>query len=348
MTVPYYQMKRAILFFATVVLSAFVVELPANADPTQPKPAVIYTTSDWEHGTRIVWQEFQSQTTHIVRKLVWLGGFLPSPDGQWIVIWDEIPRRDQQGPAKAWEAVRLRDAKVVSLGIAEGSGDLLPYWISATSLRLEAKHARVAFSTMTEKLSGPLSQPMKIAGESEETWWKQQLELSLSYAWNYYPSQTRIFLKMYDKLDAEMNIGEYESERGRNRERKEFMLLRCLGIPGMTQQNYGRVKSGLSQVPRVAVSPDSRLIACSYIYNSNGVPDKGFYRADAQLMVFDVSSGKRIWRATIPSQDWKRVAPPPDYNQWPTLAVYCTAIPRPSMEPRWAILLIYSPGGDRC
>ena len=316
-------MKRALLFFglATVPLLS-----SGRGRPAAKQPAVIYLTYA-HNGIKIAWQPLSSQHVQIIGKLDTQGplpdsfGFLPSPDGNWLIAWmADFRVQDKYGMASTlWKLLRIRDGKARVLGHSSpGYASLLPYWIDDRHVVLEGANA--TSEVTTGKLSRSLPRRKEYANYDDQV--RTDTSRLLSYCRKHYPTERKVILSSYAKLDGDLGISEYA--RRNPREQKEYLLLRCLGIPGLEvieQTDVNWTHPRVVQVPRASVSPSGKFIACAYVFNLVPVKNfRGFYHADARLAVFDAALGKRLCQLTIASRPWRSKGfsvyiPPPPFTE---------------------------------
>ena len=315
-------MKRllgALLFlpFATALLATIVFSDAPLDDKAQcrlsgEEPIVIYVSyASGGPGLKIVWQGITSGEYRTTGVLQAQGpppdscGLLPSPDGRWLVAWTADWAAAKTGSAPTlWNMIRVSDGKTLPLGHGSGVGGnarMLPYWIDNERVVLEGDGADSIFDVRTEKLSRPLPRD-KDYGDDYERRMAVETARLLAYCRGHYPAELKALGLALEKIGKQLGLEDYL--RGDPRTPPEYLLLRCLGIPGLYElSRYGDASVSRIdgfRVPHVAVSPDATRVAVAFVHN------RALSRVDARLDVFDVASGRRLWGASIPATPWRQ------------------------------------------
>jgi hypothetical protein len=269
------------------------------------KPTVVYITFVDGYG-QITWCDFASEKTHYISTVEAQGmlgdthGFLPSPDGKWLITWkaDREAMKDGWCPI-LWQAVRVQDGKSVPLGhVPPLEADLLPAWLDNEHAALEGDTARVIFDVKTQQLSGHLPQVEPYHEDQYDTWRKMRIARVVAYLHEHYPQQTQAWLRFARQHNNELAAGGFVADPN---EPVETLLFRKNGLTslGIIANRDRYTETGYAGMPAsAAVSPDGKLIACAGAFHYRNV-GYSFYQADARLGVFAADSGKLIWSTSI-------------------------------------------------
>jgi hypothetical protein len=235
-------------------------------------------------------------------------GFLPSPDGQWLMVWEPDPSATKEGRTPTqWLVIRVRDGKSWQLGQTDTPSLLLPRWTDATHVVLEGDTTSATFDTKKQKLLTPLP---RWQGPDEGR--RARTEKRLLVFCRRDKVGTQAFLKAWPTVEKELQVNDLSPNPT---EPKEFVLLRNFGIPGMgiiRQQDHSAIMRGMNRLPRVVMNPDGTRLAASFVTNIQ--TGNVWQWADACLDVFDIASGKSLWHTIIPARDWQRPANDPNID----------------------------------
>ncbi len=241
----------------TYVISA--KEADAGPRLPAPMPAIVFARRG-ESSTEVVWQQIGgAERVLYVTSNPWADmpnelGFLPSPAGRWLVVWEVRPQGG--GSARLWSVVRVADGDAVELGnIAEGRLSpywLLPYWADEGHLVLETTGESITFDTETRRLSGVLDQ---LRGP-EPGWLANGAQKHLvSYCVRHYASEMTLLRSALARISKDLDIQGYYQEHP---EPVEYLLLRALGLP--TPPSPG-LEGRLFQPLELTCSPDGNDVA---------------------------------------------------------------------------------------
>jgi len=237
-------------------------------------------------------------------------GFLPSPDGRWVCVWETFYGEQGLGtePLKtAWTAVQLRSGRKLDIGSQPGIVGYLPYWSDSQTLLLEKGATTVAFNAATGRVTPHLQTERGVPGFSGERDVDAESEPAADWRSQYlrrhFDREWEALLQAEHSFPDELGIAPYLSARAYPQpDTTVDVLLRPMGIVGLW--GYRRRKL---MWPTVAVSPDCRFIARAAVLRSGEVVtlarrhqlgDTSTF--EARLDVYELSSGRRLWGIAIP------------------------------------------------
>lgn len=309
------------------VAIAWVVTRPAmrpHTDRPNSGPAVLYARAMADR-VEIMWEllgsgkartVYRSATSRFVRRIPDEIGFLPSPDGRWMVLW-ETERDDETGlPVRAqWLVARLPDGKLYRLGETRRDANLLPAWEAGPVLVIMGRTGDFRWDPSTGRPRGRLPGPPANARLRE-------------YCQRYYPLGTA------DLPDAWANVFTPSDTPYYKRQPIEHVLLRSTGIPGMGELRVlGRQVYGF---PYAAYSPDGSQFAFAHRGESTALSaaDLNLRRPEgARIQIRRIPSRELLWLMDVPAvyrpsreTPWVRYNPPVE-GPWTYSAV---------RDPRWS------------
>ncbi|NIM06826.1 MAG: hypothetical protein GTO55_09820 [Armatimonadetes bacterium] len=296
-----------------------------------PIPAGIVYAHYTEQGTEILWRKpmaldevvlYASSSWGIIPDEL---GYLPSPDGKWLLVWDteeSYSHQDGDQSTTRWLVIRLTDGKQLEIGKVPGKAWLLPYWQDSGHIALMGEiEEKTVFDVETEQLCRPLPQGGR--RESDAAASKASENRLVSYCQDYHPKDWKYLQLAISGLEKQLELSDYYSHLFVAKEPREYLILRTLGIPscGLLQPQCG---GRHFKAPRVAFSPDYSVIARSYAWQSEpakqrsgSVAREKAIGSGVHLEIFEVGSGKRVWSIGFASKPrvlpkgWPFINPPP-------------------------------------
>ena len=237
-------------------------------------------------------------------------GFLPSPDGRWVCVWETSYGEQGLGtePLKtAWTAVQLRSGRKLDIGSQPGIVGYLPYWSDSQTLLLEKGATTVAFNAATGRVTPHLQTERGVPGFSGERDVDAESEPAADWRSQYlrrhFDREWEALLQAEQSFPEELGISPYLSVRAYPEpDTAVDVLLRPMGIVGL----WGYRRRKLIW-PTLAVSPDGRFIARAAVLRSGEVVTLARRHQlghtstfEARLDVYELSSGRRLWGIAIP------------------------------------------------
>ena len=234
-------------------------------------------------------------------------GWLPSPDGRWLYVWDVL--RDKHGARATTRLllVRMADATIVPIGELKGEERVLPTWADAENLRLESPKDSAFYSVKERQLSGPLPRwappaptpPRSISAKDDRVWREALTRL----CGERYPRERECVRDALRELGDKLDLGIYLKEHpslsfSPMPDSMEYFFLRSLGtvvIPDPAKRLY----------PTVVCSPEGSLLAACYLstlpLEQKGEHEKWqpAWQVHANVSVFDLRSKDLVWGTTM-------------------------------------------------
>jgi hypothetical protein len=294
-------------------------------EPSSEHFAVLYTTEQLIPGAarhyrrEILWQRgvsaqtarvvYRSQDSIFAHSIPDMMGFLPSPDGRLMHVWETVLDRHMVPVRTEWWVVGLPDARRELIGQVAGAAGVLPYWESGDRLLLERGATSAVVDTRGRQLrvSQALSRVAGPGGDTREVdagWSPKVRTWTTEYLRRHYRSQLACLKRALSRGRPDLGIERYLVARGSPpADTAEDFLLRPLGIV-----NTDPTMAAKMNWPEVSFSPDRGFIACAMVTVTNktsqdrsedGRP-RYYWGAQARLDVYDVASGRRIWEKTAP------------------------------------------------
>jgi hypothetical protein len=240
-------------------------------------------------------------------------GFLPSPDGRWLHVWETIMGGQDNSPLTTqWFAVELLTGRRLQIGEQPGRVGFLPYWLDDHRLLLERGDQSTIFDVRDGRLTRPLP-VMPAVPESPGRWRERYIDSkwpgdTLAVSWRvayiqrHYASDLERLSYALAKLESELAVSPYLHLREYPcADLPEDLLLRPMGVVLLSGP------SGKGDWPSVALSPDGRYLARAAVLPIGVAPAGRAGSASSQMRtfrarvdVFDLSSGERVWAAIIP------------------------------------------------
>jgi len=272
---------------------------------------VLYTSKNPSSGAhRPEWLRWHSDVPDEV-------GMLPSPDGEWLLVWSQLFRSGQHNTSHAteWVAVRLSDGELVRLTEMQGERQwVLPRWMDNTHVALEGPRATTCFDLNTDTPTRPDAH-IQHDYPDQKAWDEAQSRL-LSHSRSHYALDLRRCLSAVERLTSELKLSEDASYSPS--EPIEYAYLRPLGIPGLHE-----LRRYFAPALAISSSPDGAMLARAdqgvtrrlRIPPTNGYPQE-IDAAGARLEVFEVASGRRLWGVELAPKP-RRVTTPPNVEEFP-------------------------------
>lgn len=219
-------------------------------------------------------------------------GFLPSPDGGWLLVWDTQYDLESGLPdVTRWALVSLWERRTVDLGESRGEAAFLPRWEDHQHVRLIGDESAAVFDVAAGRQAGGL--PMQImAGHSEEA--------LLEYSRRYHAQDKECLSCALTRLEAESKALASVSVR---MEPDGYIVLRSSGIPGLDKLRPLRPPWAR---PSAACSPDGSLVACAgwwqYLPSPRDIADGapvGDIAFGGGLGIVEVASGTLVWHLEV-------------------------------------------------
>ncbi len=234
-------------------------------------------------------------------------GYLPSPDGRWLHIWETVELNPNRVKTQ-WVVVEVSGARRLRIGESPGMVGLLPRWLDDHRLRLERGDKSAVFDVHTGKISNPLPRPQTLPERPE--YGEREIDSSQaaaaawrrSYVQRYYARDETLLKGMQKEHEGELAISPYlRPGKWPGPDTLESLLLRPLGIV-----NLSGYMSGKAVWPCVAISPDAKLLARTTFAvtgrkERTDLGGRAFlgYAFDARLDVYAVPSGERLWGKVV-------------------------------------------------
>jgi hypothetical protein len=224
-------------------------------------------------------------------------GFIPSPSGEYLLVWDtRFDSRTGLPAASRWLIVGMLDASTTKLGETNGEPCLLPYWADDRHVLFEGEGEEVGiFDVEGRKALQPLPQ-LGVPADTEAGQERARVRL-IQYSQRHYPEMMGGILSALTKLEKCLGLRDHFRQFS---EPPEYMFLRSLGIPGLHELRP-KIMGGAVwlRLPSVICSPDTKLLACADVWKGSlsQTPSAG-----ARIEVFKVTSGSKIWSTKVPSK----------------------------------------------
>jgi hypothetical protein len=201
-------------------------------------------------------------------------GYLPSPDGQWLLVWETPAKEDgTYGDRTWWRLVSVPRGEVTDIDQTPGPPWLLPYWQDARHLLFQGEVAlndAAASSAVYDLDSRQLSRPLSALREATPQYsrsirdWLDRTRLTL-YAQQHYLSELAALGRTLWAVPGEATrLSAYLWDLP-HADPPEYLLLRNLGLPLGTEMSLARGGYSDAFAPRVAPAPDGTTAAVSVI-----------------------------------------------------------------------------------
>jgi len=282
-----------ILGFGSIIVGWAGADQCASAQTTEDM--LIYARASTQ-GVEIVLQDMSSGTSRVVYASALPGGipddlgYLPSLDGQWLVVWDCSPRR-QSPPVTRWLLVHTPDATVRELGEMDGFPELLPYWRDDQHVVLEGHGGPVMFYVNAKAYKWPFRQ-----NPGPKAYEEFRARLA-GFGKRYYSADRTVLFHALKALGRELGLAEYLNRN--SSEPREYLFLRSIGIPGQRQLRDPIMSPRFA---KMAISPDRKLVARAYAREPErvSVPRGDSKSVEISLLgsrldVFRIRSRELLW-----------------------------------------------------
>jgi hypothetical protein len=283
-------------------------------------------------------------------------GYLPSPDGQWLLVWDTPRRGTEDGGYRTWwRLVSVARGGTVELGETEGYPWLLPYWQDADHLLLqgevvlsEAEGSSAAYDVKEGRLSRPLAALRFVESQNDSPLRPSMDRTRLTaYAQQHYRRELAVlYHSLWAVPGAATHLWVYTGPSWPHiDEPTEYLLLRNLGLPSWPDMSVGLGAPYLRYTfyPRVAPAPDGTKAAVSVVrdgpYRVASGPDKGRERRArvACLDLYSLPATARFGTArTLRRADWSRGQVTPDRLVIPPPSLVNGWLQPMFVDPRWS------------
>jgi hypothetical protein len=254
-------------------------------------------------------------------------GFLPSPSGRLLLVWEESSRTDRYGlPMEArWTVVTLADGNAVRLATTHGRIALLPHWLSDTELVLMGEGG--AETRIAVGAPGPLALPpiSRDGGQKARD----------EYRRRYCQTEHDELLSALQKSEDELGLRGFHELMDERRWQWAVsdMVLWPLGMPRLdTLWIYGYRR------PQASFSPDGTLLALADAWTEapavevwHGDEKVTIHTSGARLVVYRAATGQRVWAQMTPPKPRRLPENGPRVN--PSPMPWVTA---PYRDPRWS------------
>jgi len=243
-------------------------------------------------------------------------GFLPSPGGRWLHVWETVVGPEHGAQKTRWFVIELATGRHISVGEQPGRTGLLPYWLDDDRLCLEKGRESAVFNARTGELTGPLPTVLaSIERPDQGERYIDSLQPRDAYAFEWrrvyverhYATEMKGLRSSLDRLGTAWGVTPYRTAKWPDAESPETFLLRPLGVVRL----YGW-RSLKTNWPSVAVSPLGDLIARSAMVRPGMIHSsapasseraapgnpRGVFRA--RLDVYDLPLGNWVWGTEIP------------------------------------------------
>jgi hypothetical protein len=232
-------------------------------------------------------------------------GFLPSPDGHWLLIWVTPWDEHFAQSGTRWLVVNTRNGRSSQIARASGEGGYLPYWLDARRVALEKGDKRLVFDVLTRARVGALP-PAYIDRYGPTRDIDSQHAVPIRWRHDYlarhYAPELQCLRSALRSLEAQLQVADYLLwGRGYEPDTPEDLLLRPLRVVDRTGYNAGK-----SAWPSIACSPDGKRIARAVVLPGRRIGVGGAAIAAgavARIDVFALPSGERLWGEAI---NWQR------------------------------------------
>ena len=286
---------------------------------------------------RVVYESLQERSWAILDDLGWL----PSPDGRWLYVWD-APHDEYGLPvSRQLVLVGLPRGAVVPVGQLGGDERVLPYWQDSVQLVLATPAHETTFDVERRTLTEPLPRwapPIGLPGDEESA---RELQVALvDYCSRRYGDNRSCLLLALEGLESELGVMQYL--RGRHGwdhcppwepDVPEYFFLRSIGVLPLDGYRGER-----AFFPTVVCSPDGRLVARAGVAKiplrrqSESGDWESVFDIEARVDVFDVASRKGVWATAVEQRGGPRKLSHPDEPLW-----YWPEYPRPYFRDlRWS------------
>jgi hypothetical protein len=291
------------LVLSLAVLACGLALRPCPAAEAPRADAVVYLR-EGASSTEVVWQRLGADHASVLySSTVGSPGFpgplmmLPSPDGRWVLVWYQ--QRAGGRAETRWIIVRTSDASVWELGVTPqrpGADrcDVLPAWIEEGRLALARGGRTLTANPRTRRLSTPWEQWAALPEGTKSA--EEDQRALMQFVGRRFPGALRA-------LEASLKgLGDRVAAEARTPP-LAYLVLRAKGLPCPPPMG---LEGGQAWPLEVSVSPDGSLVARADIWKegravaASGVEAEGA-GVGAQLDVFSVSTGERLWYARIAS-----------------------------------------------
>lgn len=237
-------------------------------------------------------------------------GFLPSPDGRWLLVWETaVDRRTALPVSTTWRAIELPSGRQLRIGEQPGLQGVLPYWLDEHRLSLEKRKERAILDVRTGQLTGQLPGPAQeprfflrdIDGYADGP--KEGAEWRREYLRRHFQRELDSASAALASVGSQLALDPclHPSEL-LGSDSVEDMLLRAKGII----PSPSAVPGIRWRWPELAISPSGDLLARAAVLAVGTVADDDVdtapagseYVFRAHLDVYRLPSGKRLggWR----------------------------------------------------
>jgi hypothetical protein len=231
-------------------------------------------------------------------------GFLPSPGGRWLLVWETIRGAEEGSQKTLWFVVELATGRHMKVGEQPGRVGLLPFWLDDDRLSLEKGCQDTVFDARTGTLAAPLppvAASLERPNQGEERYIDPlQPHDAEAFEWRHLYVEHHFAAEMAE-LRAFLGMSEtawgmapyLRTTKWPPPDSPETLLLRPLGVVKL----HGH-RSFQANWPSVAVSPTHALIARSAVIEV-GRRNTRTIVFQAHLDVYDLHSGERVWGTAI-------------------------------------------------
>lgn len=243
-------------------------------------------------------------------------GFLPSPDGQWLCVWETFytgPDGGYPAPRETvWTVVGLSGDKRSEVRREPGLVGYLPSWLDQHRLQFERGEVSGIFDVRPGDLLPGLPKRTRTirtfsSGDRDvDSDYDSAPAMRSQYLRRHLADERRVFERALRAHPTELQVSRYLVPTLPRifTDVPDDMLLRPLGIVG----RWG-YRSNRMYYPSIAISPNHKLIARAGIVPRGQVPPhlqtgvrKEWY-FEARVDVFEAASGRRLWGVSAP---WSR------------------------------------------
>jgi len=263
-------------------------------------------------------------------------GYLPSPGGSWLCVWEPsgYRARDPTVPGRTtWRLVKVPQGEAFEIAESAQGVAYLPHWLDDRTLLLERGKDALTYELGKLRPSQRLPAAAGVSGD----WTQRDVEVEQrsepgavatewrrAYIDDHYRRQAECLRSAWPRLDQVLGLSAYLRPRQYPiPDTLDNMLLRPMGVAALW--GFSATKRAW---PSIAVSPDCQVVARAGVFVSGstlrrsvtGRPEQA-NRMEARLDVYDLATTAHLYGARTP---------------WPyTTTDDVAVLPGPRGQERW-------------
>ena len=278
-----------------------------------PGIAVVYARLSASHTYQVIWKRDTGPGDARMVYETWRHtfdavpsdfGFVPSPDGRWVHIWETLYHREGGARNKTvWLTVELPTGRRLKIGEKPRRSGYYPYWLDDHRLLLEKGDYRTVFDLETRRLTRALEAPSYPRGQFRsdrdlDPEDKRALAWGRQYVRCHYSAELDRLRSALAILDRQLGISTYLREREfPPADAPEDFLLRPMGLVNDRSKFVW---------PGVAVSSDGELIARTAFLVTGRKEEEDLrggrfsgFAFSARIGVYRLPSGEFVWGKSV-------------------------------------------------